>query len=186
MQQPASTKGGFSRALRALGRPSILGVLALVGVVVGVLGFTRDVTNYTFSIPQVNSSGNIQVDRSPNGAVTQCGPLTGSGEYKNEAAIWVAVTEVAKANYFVKPAQQNPGSTKWAVPDVLFGGDRDAGKSFEVYIFYLPRDFSDFLMSLHKPEERLWSFRDVKSLPAGVGDPKLTVVREGGHKDCGG
>lgn len=158
---------------------------SIVAAIVGVLALTRDVANYT--IPHVNVSTQIHVDWPRNNMVQRCMNLTGSAEYKDEADLWVAIAAKGSGRYYVKPAAQIPGSDRWTVPDVIFGLATNPEEYYEVYIFYLPRDFSDFIKELHgNPQERLWAFRNVTSLPRGVGDPDKIVSRDSRNlnKDC--
>jgi hypothetical protein len=154
-------------------------VVAFAGLIIATLALLRDSTEWT--IADLNDDVAIRADMPKNNQVSSCEVITGSVKPKDDAELWVAHTKRGDSQYFYRKAERAPDSNKWSAR-IGFGGTATESSTFDVYAFYLPRDYSQFMASLKgsgNNGDDGYVYSD--SLPPGVkGDPLISPVRSPG------
>jgi hypothetical protein len=154
---------------------AVSALVAIAALLVGALSFTRDVTNFT--ITAVNQEGYISTDipRDLQLPVSRCFTLTGEASSGDNAVLWVAHTEAGASEFFFWPTERIlPDSTRWSA-DMLIGSETGGSRMYDIWVFFLPTDVSEFVTSLSATADgpAYWFARN---LPLGVGSkPTLSV-----------
>jgi hypothetical protein len=162
-------------------------VCTIVATIVCILALIRDFIG--LDVKYFSSSDlegvDVTMNSVPGGVVTQCATLTGKAGESADGNIWVAHRYHGNGEYVMSRATQIAGTGEWTAT-FRIGGGNDSGKYYDLYAFFVPADFSDFLDTLDsRSEDGSPTYIFARSLPPGVkNDPLLTVLRRGEAQEC--
>ena len=174
---------GFWSSRRGI---TIIALSTIAAFVIAALSLTRDITNFT--IVAVNEDSNISIDAPQNLSLPRCVTLTGSAPLKENATLWVAHTKTGGSEfYFSKTSRVSLTATGWSAK-VILGAENDESRIYDIWAFFLPNDFNDFVTSLSaRGMDGSSGYWFSRSLPPGVDEkPTLRVSTSNtSNEGCG-
>lgn len=186
-------RSSLRRIVTAIARPAPLRRHPEYAVIVTVLSFivaigalVRDFTGVTSADLPTFSSDSIVVDQADGYKAPWCTYISGSAPDRDDATLWIAIRDRDQGgDFFLEKATHVPGSEKWDQKRRLGDRIQAVGNTFEVYVFFVSNDVSNFMDSVHRTLDETGQGFHLDTLPPKVRAKLLvTMVRTSEEGEC--
>lgn len=161
----------------------MLSIATIAGLIVAVLALMRDTTDLTIGL--VNSDSDITINYQPGRTLDRCQTVSGTATFPPDSVLWVAHRDLETEDYYFRPADQT-GADQWSA-QLELGSDTDSGSLFNIHVFFLPVDVSDFVGQLgaRSASTGVGAYWFATALPPGVAPVPLLVAARNEQPNAG-